>query len=392
MHQYPKLSDPVEIDNIDIGKDVLFGNGKKVGIRHIGIWNDAEYARHLYLLVDLKGDNKEWKQVVHWTDRGEYTAIVKKLVEGPFKSPPPYRDYPYGEDAARTRIGLRGYVNVDKVWCRQINPSAITYKFSNAESKSESNTVTKADTTHGKLLWDSDATLKVDNVKVISGTYANVDVANTILFASADHPVDALFGVRNGDAIWTGTMSRWYVNHHIIDSDVIDSRLEFDMIMGGADEIRIQLGNRAATGWILDNDYAFGGYEFVINREGKVWSRVEYCYGVDESGRKTSSYSIPKYLSLIEKFDPQMETHIDLWFETNNAKQQIRGRLNNIQMVWTQKDWLVKPAEIPKGRIDSKELETLYLGPKMHWSIQRVRSINRPDNGSLIKSIRVYKL
>ena len=229
-------------------------------------------------------------------------------------------------------------------------------------------------------------------MNVIPGTYANADVANTILFADALPNSGALFGIRNGDAIWAGSDSRWYINHHVFDSEVINSEIEFDLMIGGADNITIQLGNRSANGWMLDNDYAFGGYQFIIDREGKVYARIEYYYGVDESGRKTSSYGIADYLGTMQKFDPQMERHIQVSFR-NDGSDKVRGIFNNISKSWTQKDWLVKPEEIPSGRVDSKELSKLYMGPKMHWSIGRVRtSQDRNDNGSLIKSIQVYKL
>jgi len=400
-HQYPVSSDKVSIlehEKINSQANIV-GSDKRIGVRQVGVWNNDDYARHLYLFVDFKGDNN-WEQVIHWIDRGQYTALVKKTVKGPFKSPPPYRDYPYGEDDALTRIKLIGDIDVHSTWCRQINPKSDKFKKEEKDEPMLTLVSRKETIDNEKLLWSSDDTLKHDNIKVIPGTYANADVANTILFAATADP-NAMFGIKDGDAIWSGTDSRWYINHHVIDSEVINSSIEFDMLMGGADEIRIQLGNRGAMGWILDNDYVFGGYEFIINRDGKVYARIEYYYSVNEAGRSSSAYSIAEHLGDIE-FDPQNEVHMSVGFK-NTEKKQVMGSLfmmtpqtrvpRALFKTWKQKDWIVPRDEVPHGRVDSSLVkEGLYLAPKHHWSVQRIRTTNRVDNGSLIKSIKVYKL
>lgn len=395
-HQHPLISHPVESDKLNTQANIV-GSDKEIGVRQIGIWSDTDYARHMYLFVDAEGDN-DWKQWVHWTDRGQYTALVRKLVTGTFKNPPPYRDFPYGEEDAVSSIKLVGDINPRTTWCRQINPELVVVvniqeTLDEIRKKESKSTKEEGD----KLLWDSEETLKHNNVKIASGTYANEDVANTILFASAvdAEKQNAFFGIKDMDAIWTGIDSRWYVNHHLIDSDVINSRIEFNLLMGSADEIRIQLGNRTMDGWILDNDYAFGGYEFVINRDGKVYARIEYFYGLQENGRShISAYSLAENLGVIEKFDPLKEVHIKAASSKNPigviVSMRIDGKLFDKQ--WYDKDWYVNEIDIPKGRVDSKELLSLYKGPKMHWGIQRVRATNRTDNGSLINNIRVFKL
>ena len=355
-------------------------------------------------MFDFKGDN-DWKPLIHWSDKGQYTALVRKTVYGAFKSPPPYRDYPYGEEAAKTSIVLGTATKAYSTWCRQINAAKDIHGILNHEVEEEDPgkaavakaVKTIAEKTVGKLLWDSGDTLKIDNLKVIPGTYAN-DEANTILFASAidAEKQGAMFGIQGGDAVWSGMDSRWYINHHIIDSEVTDSTLEFNMMMGAADEIRIQLGNRSAVGWILDNDYVFGGYEFIINKEGKIFARIEYFYGVNEAGAKTSAYSFVDSLGQLDSdFNPQNEIFVRTTIK-NQGDSTVIGLLNiagkAFQKIWKAKDWNVNENDVPKGRVDSKDITKLYQGFKHHWSIGRIRVGNQVDNGSLLTKIKVYKL
>jgi hypothetical protein len=403
-HQHPLVTHPIEEEKFNT-EDNMVGSDKQIGVRQIGIWSNSDYARHIYLFVDL-GDNN-WHQWVHWTDKGQYTAIVRKVVSGTFKNPPPYHFFPYDEEDAVSSIKLLGDIKANSTWCRQINSEAkATMELIYIKETVDGKEITKAEKPKegDKLLWDSDDTLKHNNTKIVSGTYANDDLANTILFASAidADKQQAFFGIKDMDAIWTGIDSRWYVNHHVIDSDVINSRIDFNLLMGAADEIRIQLGNRTMDGWILDNDYAFGGYEFVINREGKVWVRIEYFYGLQENGRShISAYSLADNLGIISDFNPTDELKISTSIR-NIEDEKVLGSLFVIKKdnlvpraftkIWTKKDWHVNEADIPKGRVDSKELLSLYMGSKMHWGIGRVRTNNRTDNGSLINKIRVYKL
>lgn len=398
IHHTEQGTGDIESDKIDTRHNII-GTDKKIGVRQIGIWSDTDYTRHLWLLFDFKGDN-HWEPVIHWSDRGQYTVLVRKTITGAFKSPPPYRDYPYGEESAKTTIVLGTATKAYHTWCRQINASKDIHGILNSKVEDLEKAVIKAVKTIGekiigKPLWDSDATLKIDNPKIESGTYAN-DETNTILFASAidAEKQGAMFGVQNGDAVWSGMDSRWYINHHILDSEVTDSTLEFNLLMGSADEIRIQLGNRSAVGWILDNDYVFGGYEFVISKNGIISARIEYYYGVNEAGVKTSSYSLVNLLGEIKNFNPTNEVSVKATIK--NQGDDVIGILNIggkvFQKVWKAKDWYVNELEVPKGRVDSKEALQLYKGVKHHWSIGRIRVSNVTDNGSLINKVRVYKL
>lgn len=399
IYHNDKGTGELENSHINSPNDII-GTNKKIGVRQIGIWSDSDYTRHLYLFMDFKGDNT-WVPVLLWSDRGQYTPIVKKLVKGAFKSPPPYRDYPYGEEAAKTSIVLGTATKAHHVWCRQINPAVDIHNvLPTIDTQPKIESKSKEDSTgltNIRLLWSSDDTLKINNPSIQPGTYAN-DETNTILFASAidAKKQNAMFGVNDGDAIWTGIDSKWYINHHIIDSEVIDSAIEFDLLMGAADEIRVQLGNKSAVGWILDNDYAFGGYEFVLQAGGYVYARVEYYYGINEAGTKTSSYGLAETIGnlKVEEFDPRREVHVKV--SVKNKGDSVVGIINvggkACQKIWRAKDWKIDEAGIPKGRVDSKDLLSLYKGVKHHWSIGRIRVGNKSDNGSLIKSIKVYKL
>ena len=400
-HQHPRISDVLESDKIS--EDKIIGTDRKVGVRQVGIWSDTDYTRHIWLLMDIAGDNT-WKPYVHWSDKGQYTAIVRNLTSGTLKSPPPYRDYPYGDEHALMKIKLVGDSESLNVWCRQINAKESSKILDNGKVRKQkekqviSTTTTTAaviSAAGGKMLWNSDDTLKTDAVRVAPGNYAN-DETNTILFASAIDWVkqNALFGINNGDAVWSGIDSRWYINHHILDSEVVDSSIEFNLLMGAADEIRIQLGNRSAIGWLFDNDYAFGGYEFIISADGRVWARIEYYYALNETGMKGSSYSLADKIGELKDFDPQMEMHVKTTIR--NKGKDVLAMINiggqAFQKIWKEKDWSLKEGEIPKGRVDSKQLVSLYQGVKQHWSVQRIRIGNQNDNGSLINKIRVYKL
>jgi hypothetical protein len=274
-HQFNIIT-PLDMVSLDIYREVI---GRKIGIRQIGFWNDVESARYLYLMVDLNCDNN-WQVVQGWVDRGQYITKVQKSNKGPLKSPPPYREYPYDlltEINSVTRIKVIGDTEIDvqHLWCRQINinkPVYSSYKWMDLPEMPHSVGAVivkkqKEDEDEiGQVLWKSDDTLSHDSEKVALDSYVNSDVSNTILFASGN----GLFGVRAGDAIWTGTDTRWYVNHHVFDSDVRNSMIQFNLLMSNADTISIQFGNRMAIGWTYDNTYAFGGYEFIIINNGRT--------------------------------------------------------------------------------------------------------------------------
>lgn len=84
-------------------------------VRVIGTWSDTDYERALYIIQSGK------PPLVKWVDKGQYTQKVLDTVNGVFKSPPPYRDYPYTEAFAVSKIVLDDNVEYKRAWARQIN-------------------------------------------------------------------------------------------------------------------------------------------------------------------------------------------------------------------------------------------------------------------------------
>ena len=306
-------------------------------------------------------------------------------------------------------------MDIKHLWCRQINiekPVYTSFKWIDDLPQvphNVSSVIVKKQKQDedmiGQVLWKSDDTLSHSNDKITNNTYVNADLSNTILFASGNKK--SVFGVRDGDAIWTGTDSRWYINHHVFDSDVKNSMIQFNLLMGNADSISIQLGNRSTPNWIYDNTYVFGGYEFILMGDGGIFSRVEYFYG-----KAPNNMSIVRAFGLAEKkielpFTDitSKEIGIRAAFQNVKGSQEVVGNLwidhdlngNWVQYVtnrkWVKDNWHVNIDDIPKGRIDTKEiLEGVYTGPKHHWGIARYITDGKTDNGSLINKITVFKL
>lgn len=412
-HQFNIIT-PLDMVSLDVYREVI---GREIGIRQIGFWNDLESARYLYLLMDLNCDNN-WQMMHGWVDRGQYIAKLQKKNKGPIKSPPPYRDYPYDlltEINSVTRIkviGDKAQVDTHHLWCRQINinkPVYSSFKWMDLPevSHSVSSVIVKKQRDDediiGQVLWKSDNTLSHDNDKIQPDTYANADVSNTILFASGN----GMFGIKSADAIWTGTDTRWYVNHHVFDSDVKNSMIQFNLLMGNADTISIQFGNRMAIGWTYDNTYAFGGYEFLIMSDGTVFSRVEYYYGRknDIHGSVTRAFGLNEQGATIDHFSSQKEIGIRVSIQNEKERHNVVGSMwvdhdldgNWVQIIknrkWTPNNWYVSSKDVPQGRVDTIEITNgPYQGPKHHWGIGRYITADKVDNGSLVNKITVFKL